>query len=731
MRNRLPLLLYTLAVSLSAFLLFWIEPVMGKILTPVFGGAPAVWNICLLFFQTMLLGGYVYAHLVSTCTSFLVSALIHLALFAAAAWLFPISLHLAIDGQAHSALAAQLRIFWLLSLSIGFPFFLLSSNSSLLQSWFAESSHSRAKHPFFLYAFSNVASLLALVLYPILIEPRLTIETQWKLWKSAYLALLAILSLCALWRARQPGETVQEEIPETSTKTSLPQMLSWIGWSFIPSSLLLGVTTYLSTDIIAVPLLWMIPLAIYLAAFSAVFGWPGISRVSARPALTRVLCLGTTICLLSMVAGFSRPVSVFIPLHLLLFALMCFVCLGRVASERPSSSELTRYYLCVALGGVLGAAFNGLIAPMIFNEISEYPLMMILACLCRPRTEFEKESGAGTLWAPLLCGALLLIPHWILPSRGSEMLIRALTLGPAAIVCYMMLKRPLRFGLSLAIFYFVGMSVFAGQEEKLLYRERTFYGTLKVLAKPQEQRIYLIHGSTLHGAQSTEPQQKLEPLSYYSRSGPVGQIFEELDRRQADAHIGVIGLGVGTLASYARPTEKWTFFELDAAVVRVAKDSGYFSFLKNSAAAASLSIVTGDARLSLHDIPDHSLSLLIVDAFNSDSIPAHLLTREALELYLQKIEPHGLIAFHLSNNFLNLPPVVGAVAAELGAVARVREDSASASMGTGGNPSIWAVVGRQNEDLGWILQDKRWQPISSDAKFSWSDDFYNLIGLMH
>jgi hypothetical protein len=375
--------------------------------------------------------------------------------------------------------------------------------------------------------------------------------------------------------------------------------------------------------------------------------------------------------------GLNHPAPFFLALHLAVFAVACLVCLGRVAADRPPARQLTRFYLLLAFGGMLGAVFNGFVAPLVFTEISEYPLAMVLACFCSGRARLRQG---------------------------------ACVLGVA---------------------YFVGASVMAHRGQDLLYRERTFFGTLKVLSKPQDKLVYLVHGSTSHGAQSTDPERKLEPLTYYSRKGPAGQIFEELRKKGAGARIGVIGLGAGTLAAYARPGETWTFFELDPGVVEIAKNPAYFTYLQS--AAVPPGIVLGDARLSMRDVPDGSLSLLIVDAFSSDSVPAHLMTREAQALYLSKLAPGGFMAFHVSNRFLRLAPVVGAVASQLGAVARVRTDVhgyGPASGRPGESPSIWTAVARQDADLGGIAQDERWKPIPADTRFAWTDDFNDLIGLI-
>jgi hypothetical protein len=722
----------------SAFLIFWIEPLLGKLLLPVFGGTPATWTICLLFFQAALLAGYLYAHGLARRAPFLAGAVLHLSALGLVSWLFPGTVRAALGAAPPvGAEVPAWSILKALTLCAGLPFVVVSATSSLLQDWFAGSGLPEAANPYPLYAASNAGSVAALVAYPWVIESSLSADEQWKRWRALYALMVLAISACAAWRFRRSALAPRRvALRATTAPASVPavdgrRILRWVAGAFAASSLLMGVTSYLSTDILAMPLLWVVPLAIYLAVFGALFARPLPPAGRAMRLVYRAFCLGALFCVAGIALELGRPAWFFLPLHLLVFAAACVVCLGGVASDRPATGDLTRYYLWISVGGVLGGVFNGLVAPALFNGITEYPLAMLLACVVGAPggARLPRRSDAVAM-----VGCAALVGAGALVARGLHADVSAgyLAVLPALLLCYGQARSPLRYALCLAALAATANAWLAHPAGELLYRERSFYGTVKVIAKPELQLRFLVNGSTSHGAQSTDPARRREPLTYYLRTGPIGQIFGELRRAHAGgAGIAVIGLGTGTLVTYAEAGDQWTFYELDPGVVRVARDPRFFTYLLDKPPAAALSVVVGDARLRIRQARDASLDLLVVDAFSSDAVPAHLMTREALTLYLSKLAPGGLIAFHLSSRFLHLAPVVAAVASAQGLVARVRADSRPESdRESAAMASIWAVVARSEADLGPLARDERWQSLAADPRWAWTDDFSHLAGLL-
>jgi hypothetical protein len=491
----------------------------------------------------------------------------------------------------------------------------------------------------------------------------------------------------------------------------------------------------LTTDLAPIPLLWAVPLSLYLLSFILAF-----ARRHPVPHAAMVRALPPAVMALVPVlaAGLVQPFL--IPLHLATFFLAAMVCHGELARTRPPARDLTAYYLAIAAGGALGGIAAALIAPLVFDRVAEYPLGVFLACLCLPEAgrpaNWRERVREGSL--PLALGVLMagLVRDvgGVAESAAGPFAVM-LASGLAALIAATARRRPLRFALGVAAVLLAG-GLSDGVDGRVLHRERTFFGVLRVTEVADEGGYLhrLFHGTTLHGQQRVAPGGRPEPLSYYHRSGPIGQVFEVVHARPprpgVPLRVAVVGLGAGSLAAYAAPGERWTFYEIDPAVVRIARDPGAFTFLRDSR-AGSLEVVVGDARLRLGGAADRAADLVVLDAFSSDAIPTHLLTREAVRLYRAKLAGGGLIALHLSNRAIDLEPVVGRLAWDAGLVARVRHDRALTpeQRRAGKSASIWAVLASRTSDLGAMAADPRWRPARLEpGDRTWTDAYCSVIG---
>jgi hypothetical protein len=723
---------FVASVFLGAWLLFLVQPMTGKMLLPLLGGAPAAWNTCLVFFQAAVLAGYAYAHAVTTWARPRTQLVVHLTLVLLALATLPPRLD---PGAAGSLSAAENPIGWLLvrlPLALGLPLVVLSATTPLVQHWLARTSHPSARDPYHLYAASNLGSLVALLSYPVLVEPALRLEQQGRLWTGGYVTLVALVGACAVLGARSSGDITRSGGAEH--RVGVIRRFRWLALAFVPSSYLLGVTAFITTDVAAVPLLWIAPLALYLVSFVLVFArrpWishRGVSRV--LPALTLFVVLVD-------LSRMTVPLWLLIPLHLATFFAAAVACHGELAADRPDPSRLTGYYMLVSLGGVAGGALSALLAPALFEGVVEYPLAMILACLLRPAA--TAAGGAATrpsrvarsldLVLPLALGVLtaLLILGASSLGPADERARVAWMLGVPAILCYMFVDRPLRFALGLAALM-VAAQLYPGPRGRPLHQERTFFGVVRVTIDPTGQFHQLVHGSTIHGRQRRGGVARDEPLSYYHPLGPAGDIFRAAGAGAATRTVAVVGLGAGSLCAYARPGEEWVFYEIDATVERIARDPAYFTFWRDCRAERR-SVVRGDARLRLAEAGDHRHGMLVVDAFGSDAIPVHLVTREALALYRRKIAPGGWLVFHISSRHVDLRPVLASLARDAGLVGRARDDLvlSSEERRLGRDPSRWVVMAEAPSDLSALAERAGWQRLVADRRIRpWTDDFSDL-----
>ena len=726
--------LFACTLCVSAVLLFLLQPMVAKMLLPLQGGAPAVWTTCVVFYQGVLLLGYLYAHTTVRWLGPRRQVLLHLALLCLPWWFLPIGLP---DGWAPAPdTHPTLPLLLLLVTTVGFPFFVVASHAPLLQSWFSGTTHDAGRDPYFLYAPSNFGSLLALALYPVLIEPLIGLQVQRWAWTVGYavLGVLVLTCACAVWwrpaRAAPPvtGSAVNDQLPRPTTL----QQLRWIGLSAIPSSLMLSVTTYTSTDVAAVPLLWVMPLAIYLGSFVLAFARRPLVTHRAMIVLLPVAILPPVIALLANATG---PAVLFIPLNLLALFTAAMVCHGELARRRPNARYLTQFYLWVAVGGTLGGLFNLLLAPLLFHGTTEYPLGLILVCFLRPsvyQRVVRPNKWRLDVGLPMLTMVIAVGLTWIAPLTSIPMGSiphAAFVFGLPLVICASFWPHPTRFGLSIGGLLLVSL-VGIGTEERVVLVGRDFFGTHRVVIDRNGTYRQLFNGTTLHGMQALDKTRRLEPLGYYTKTGPAGDVFAAVTTDKPPQNIAVLGLGVGSLACYSRPHDDWTFYEIDPAVVKIATDERYFSYLAECVPEYKLEL--GDARQSLSRVTDSRYDLIVVDAFSSDAIPVHLLTREAIQLYRRKLTPQGLIAFHISNRHLNLEPVLASAAEETGLSGVLRSDRTLTDIdrNRGKLPSVWAVLAENSEVL-MVLQDREWNALSTGDRIRpWTDDFSNILAVL-
>ena len=711
---------------LSAALLFMVEPAFAKMVLPYLGGSPAVWNTCVVFFQAAMLAGYGYAHLLSRRLPIRAQIAIHLSLALAVSLLLPIAIP---AGWAPPVDRTPVpSLLFLLLVAVGGPFFVVSSTAPLLQHWFSQTRDRSASDPYFLYAASNLGSITALLAYPSIVEPTWSLTQQRLAWSGAYAAFIVAVLACAV-AALRSGRT-ESPLATTAVKDAVHdgavrpvnwrRRLRWLALAFVPSSLMLGVTTFVSTDVAAVPLLWVVPLTLYLLSFVVAFSSKPL--ISQRVAGT-VAAVAIPIVVLSTVAGITMPVPVLIPLHLTGFFAFALLLHRQLADDRPDPRALTSFYLWISLGGLLGGVFNTLVSPVVFTGIAEYPLMVLAICVLRPSpAQGDRARSYRDLLIPLMLGGLLAA---IMAAVRADLIGTApLAIGLGLLAALYRAAMTTRFRLTAGVaLMLVASLLFGPSAGDVLHAERTFFGVMRVRHDDGGLRRHtLLHGNTLHGEQALDSVGRREPLSYYHRGGPIGQVMASVSDRLQAGRIGVVGLGAGSLAAYAQPGQRWTFYEIDPAVERIAGSPEYFTYLSDCGAACS--VVLGDARLSLARSQEQ-FDLLILDAFSSDAIPVHLITREALQIYFDRLSQSGIIAFHVSNRHLDLRPILGALAADLGVQAITQFDGRQDKV-RGHLPSTWLVMARQPDALDRLKADPRWKAPRVGPEV-WTDDFSNVF----
>jgi hypothetical protein len=738
---------YAFTIFVSAFLLFAVEPMVGKMVTPLLGGTPAVWNTCMLFYQASLLGGYAYAHFSTRWLGERKQAVLQMVVLLLPLLVLPIAVDKSWAPQGEGN--PVFHVLLLLTITVGLPFSVISTSASLLQKWFASTDHPEAHDPYFLYAASNLGSMLALIAYPVVVEPYLTLNYQSKDWSGGYAALVTLSILCAwfMWRSPEPAA-----VPATTPRKPVPapavsaepltiwQRLHWIALAAVPSSLMLGATTYITTDIAAIPLLWVIPLGIYLLSFILVF-----SRLPAIVHRIMVLIMPLVVLMLLFLELSNVKISMLPPwgrvlLHVFVLFIVSMVCHGELARRRPATRHLTEYYLLMSVGGVLGGLFNAIVAPLVFWGLAEYQIAMVGACLLLPPiVQTERGLFAGLaegepravlrfaldLSLPLAVGVISAVLIWYVPRIdsstidfkawggkivGKDRIVSILMYGVPAILCYVFVDRSLRFGLSVGALLLANLLCGSFDSDELLHT-RSFFGVLTVRGEDETgtdelgRKTYefhrLVHGTTLHGKQFRAEDKRRIPLTYYHPSGPVGLVWKAYgDEVTKNWNLAFVGLGTGSLCAYGEPGENVTFYEIDRAVVRISTDPNYFSYFDDAKKrGVNLKLVMGDARIKLSQAEENQYDFIAVDAFSSDAIPIHLITREAVEKFITKLKENGIIAYHISNRYLDLEPVLANIADEVGLAALLMSDSEDEDKYPGKTASTWVMMKKLKPDV--------------------------------
>lgn len=689
---------YTSSIFLSAFLIFQVQPMIAHYILPWFGGTNSVWSAVVLFFQLMLVGGYFYADWLSKAIAPERQWRIHGALLGIAAvlilglgFVWPAPVIPSASWKPSTAEQPVLYIFFLLTISVGLPYFILASNSPLIQNWFAHTQTGRS--PYWLYALSNAGSLFGLLSYPFLIEPSLRLGEQGWLWSGLYL-LFAVLTFAIVWRLRRPNHPPPAQPKEgvhiaAPAEITLVHRLLWLALSAITSVMMLAVTNRLTQEIAPVPMLWILPLTIYLLSFIIAFA---SEQYYHRQAFLALLTL-TSIGLLLTPLFPNVPIILQIGLNLLFLFAICMTAHGEIYRLRPSTQHLTHFYLLISVGGAAGGIIVNFITPLLFNDYWEFYIGWIITYL------LLLFLGAKQLNVQQRKPTILL---------GATATIMSILIGYVMII----------------------------DSQTSIWRERNFYGVLRVV---ERENVYmLVHGLTIHGAQYATADKRDRPIGYYGDDSGISLVVKNHPRYGQGMKVGVIGLGAGVLAAYGQKHDIYRFYEINPLVIDLANGAhGFFSFLSDSQArAVTIEIIPGDARLSLEDERNRGevqgYDILIVDAFSSDSIPVHLLTQEALELYLHHLAPDGILAIHITNRNLDLTPLIWTSARQLGLYAGIVRNNIPQDEQTVMFPSIWSFLSRQPTLFSQpALAGKvdTLEHYSSNLR-PWTDDYSNIFQLL-
>ena len=734
--------LFTGTVFAGAVLLFWIQPLFTKMAVPLLGGSPSVWNTALVFFQATLLVGYAYAHALARWVRVRGQILVHALLLCAAAWVLPVAV-----GQEWVPPSTTPPVAWLMALlavSVGPPFLAIAATAPLLQRWFSLGPHPRAHDPYFLYAASNAGSVAVLLAFPLVLEPLMATGTQSMVWAAGFVVLAAGIVTCGVSVAR-PGPGIAAAVPPsplpsapaTRTRISWRRRVMWLSYSAVPSALLLGVTAHVSADIASAPLLWVVPLALYLLSFVNAF-----ARKPLIPSWLAARAMAFGLVTLAAVFPWREPVGVSLPLHLAVFFSVALACHAELARLRPHPEALTEFYLYLSLGGLLGGTLVALVAPLAFDSVLEYPLVLGCAALLLPSRDRDEgrdeRRRAESRWRLrhvdlALAAAIFASTIGVLPALDAldiplPRIAFVCLLAVAAVLTLSRQVRPAAFGLCVAALLMGGVHLGASHDGAI-WAGRSFFGVYRVTEQADPPMRSLMHGTTNHGGQWMPAQDDVRPSTYHTSSSPAVQVIERLrSRARAPLRVGVVGLGTGALAYWRQPGEWWRYYEIDPLVVWLATESGYFPMLERHDPDAR--IVLGDARLSLDREPDENFDVLLLDAFTAEAIPTHLLTREALALYVRKLRPGGVVLLHISNRILDLQPVVAGAAANLGLAGWSGKRLEVADRNPTAFGSHWVAVAR--DEAVWSVEElgAGWERLPEAGMREWRDEFSSLIGVV-
>lgn len=719
--------LFVATILLGSFLLFLIQPLVARLALPMLGGAPNVWNSAMLVYQALLLAGYAYAHLLSRLP-LRRQAIVHLALMALGLLFLPIAL-------ADVPQPSGWEVFWvplLLFATVGPLFFLVAAQAPLIQRWYA--ANPDAGDPYWLYGASNIGSFAGLICYPLLLEPNLPLAGQSAVWAAGYGVLILAMGLVAWTRWNAPGPA-----PATTESDAEPEVIGWrriafwLALSAVPSGLMLSTTTHLTTDIVAMPLLWVVPLGLYLLSFVFAFNErSALGFALARTAPTILLLAGA----MAMVSRGADGVSVALAAVLMLFVIATALH-RRLYADRPAPARLTLFYFVMSAGGALGGLFAAIVAPLVFDWVWEHPLLVLAAGALLPQKplipwmERLGLEARGRLIAriALVAGAVAL-GLWMdsAVDATQDMMVHLLLLAIALLGVLALGSR----WAFLAIFLIL-MLARGGwdtlEESADGIRERSYFGVYTVRQYSDPDTRVLLHGTTVHGRQFLDPERRRQPTSYYGPTSGVGLALSAAeDIYGGNADVGLIGLGTGTLACYRQPGQDYTFYEIDPMVLDYSRDR-VFSFLGDCAPQADVEM--GDARLVLESEPAQQYDILAVDAFSSDAIPLHLLTREAMHTYGRALKPDGLMLVHISNRYVDLRPVIAAHALENGWLALMRDDPGDPENGI--SASFWVAISSDALPMAKLLQSNPqadWVELGDPRQDPWTDDFASILPLL-
>jgi SAM-dependent methyltransferase len=716
--------LFVATIITGSFLLFLTQPMIARMALPRLGGAPAVWNSAMLVYQALLLGGYAWAHWLTRLRPQRQAGL-HLAAFAIAALWLPIGLAQAVPPASFSP---ALWVPWFLISSMGPLFFVIAAQAPLMQRWYA--LESERGEPYALYAASNLGSFAGLIAYPLLVEPLLSLHAQSWLWTGGYAVLTLLLAACAFTVRSVPPE---EHQAPASPVPDRRRVLHWLALAAIPSGLMLSTTTHLTTDIVAMPLLWVVPLGLYLLSFVIAFA-------NKRRAADFITQFAPLIILIGGGFAFmegSRNQMMVAGIGLILLFTIAVALHTQMYRLRPASDRLTIFYLTMSVGGMLGGLFCALVAPAIFDWAYEHPLLILAAAALVPQSPFW--GGLDRLKRPIVAGFVLLA--FLLSFATDRGLAgeplsdigKVLATTFIAVSAALAVGRRWIFALLLAALMLShgGWSVL--NISRFDTRTRSYFGVYSV--GDRDGARILTHGTTMHGTQDLRPGRERSPTTYYAPGSGVGQTMLLAGALYGpQARIGVVGLGTGTLSCYKQPGQSWTFFEIDPKMARLARDSGYFTFLANCAPDAR--IVLGDARIRLGEEKPASLDILAIDAFSSDAVPMHLLTREAVRIYGRALQQKGVLLFHISNRYIDLEPVIAAAARNEGWHSAVLfyspTDEEEKNFATVSN---WVALSRDGEVLDRLIAANKgasgWQDVIERPGFpGWTDDYATILPLL-
>ena len=707
---------------------------VGKMMLPLLGGAAAVWITCLLFFQLMLLAGYGYAHALERYATVRTQMIVHSILMLAALLFLP--MHFAARPDSAATNHPTLWLLGQLIRTVGIPFGVVSTTAPLLQNWLSKTPTASGKDPYFLYAVSNAGSLLALLAYPVLIEPRLGVRLQSESWFAAYavLVLMVFGGAATVWKhLSEPGTVTQSESAATVTegeRLSWKLRLYWLAAAFVPSALMLAVTNHMLLNLASVPFLWVMPLAAYLITFMIAFA----RRLRLSPiTLSRIVPV-ILLVLFPLVAA-SKPVAAnllwyLLGSHILVLFAGALLCHTALASRRPGTRHLTEFYFWVALGGALGGIFVAIMAPFMFRTVVEYPLVVAMIAFFRDTRDPDQKINWRDWIYPAVLGLLVAAAWYGLKWASvdvTEDTKTALAVDAVLVlVAYLFRNRRFRFALAMAVLIFGYHLALPGflDANQVVYIARDFFGIKKVVYELESNMRKLLHGDTLHGLESQDPALSGQPLSYYHETGPVGDVMKMISERPSE-HVGVVGLGTGSMAAWARPNRHVTYFEIDPQIVDVA--TNFFTFFRRC--GKDCDVVMGDGRLSIEKQPDSTFDVLMLDAFDSDSIPAHLVSREAVQMYLRKLKPNGMILFHVSNRYMDVESLVSALITDASLEGLVRYDNDEEAPGK--TSSDYVVAAQRPESLGSLEQNENWTHVEKPAGIlPWTDDYSNMLKIV-